>query len=66
MCKKELSKKEPIQNPQLEWSVNNIQREVILKWLNTRLTESEASWSEFFSWLKRRGLCGVEMILHIN
>lgn len=26
-------------------------------------SESEASWSEFFSWLKRRGLCGVDLII---
>jgi len=26
-------------------------------------TESEASWSEFFSWLKQRGLRGVDVII---
>ena len=25
-------------------------------------TESEASWSSFFSWLKQRGLHGVDLI----
>lgn len=26
-------------------------------------SESEASWNEFFSWLKSRGLCGVDLVV---